>query len=249
MARRVLHISDCHLVAPGETLLQTDTEATLRAVLEQAAGDAAHNGCDAIIASGDLAHTPTVLVYQRFLRVVSDYFSAPILCLPGNHDVLHVMQEAGLPMDSIVWQDWHLQALDSHEDDKPKALVADRDRQVVVQGLKRGAAHSVLLATHHPLVEVDCPWLDKDRIVGPLELMNWLNNVSEQRIRGAVFGHAHQVVEGQVGVWPVFGVPSTGFQFRPHSAKFAVDDQGPGYQWLDLTDDKKIKRTVRRVEG
>ena len=73
MARRVLHISDCHLVAPGETLLQTNTEATLRAVLEQAADEAMQSGCDAIIASGDLAHTPTVPVYERFLSIHGPY--------------------------------------------------------------------------------------------------------------------------------------------------------------------------------
>ena len=247
MARRVLHISDCHLVAPGETLLQTDTEATLRAVLNQAVDEAAQDGCDAIIASGDLAHMPTTPVYERFLHIVNDYFSVPMLALPGNHDVLQAMQQAGVSMAPIVWADWHLQALDSHEDDRPKSLITELDRQAVAQGLAQGAAHWVLLATHHPLVLVDCPWLDKDRIVGPLELMNWLNAASQQRLRGAVFGHAHQEVAGRVGAWPVFGVPSTCFQFRPRSPKFAIDDKGPGYQWLDLSKDGKISRTVRRV--
>ena len=247
MARRVLHISDCHLVAPGETLLQTNTEATLRAVLEQAADEAMQSGCDAIIASGDLAHTPTVPVYERFLSILNDYFSVPMLTLPGNHDVWHAMQQAGMSMDPIVWEDWHLQGLDSHEDDRPRALITELDRQAAAQGLGRGAARWVLLATHHPLVAIDCPWLDKDRIIGPLELMNWLHDASGQRLRGAVFGHAHQEVEGRVGAWPVFGVPSTCFQFRPRSPKFAIDDKGPGYQWLDLSKDGKISRTVRRV--
>ena len=247
MARRVLHISDCHLVAPGETLLQTDTEATLRAVLKQAADEAMRSGCDAIIASGDLAHTPTVSVYERFLNILSDYFSMPTLTLPGNHDVLHAMQEAGMSMEPIVWEDWHLQGLDSHEDDRPKALVTELDRQAVAQGLEQGAARCVLLATHHPLVAVDCPWLDKDRIIGPLELMNWLHDASGQRLRGAVFGHAHQEVAGCVGAWPVFGVPSTCFQFRPNSPKFAIDDKEPGYQWLTLADDGTVNTAVSRV--
>ena len=247
MARRVLHISDCHLVAPGETLLQTNTEATLRAVLEHAADEALQSGCDAIIASGDLAHTPTVPVYERFLSILNDYFSVPMLTLPGNHDVWHAMQQAGMSMDPIVWEDWHLQGLDSHEDDEPRALITELDRQAVAQGLGRGAARWVLLATHHPLVAIDCPWLDKDRIIGPLELMNWLHDASGQRLRGAVFGHAHQEVEGRVGAWPVFGVPSTCFQFRPRSAKFAVDDNAPGYQWLNLAEDGTVNRAVSRV--
>jgi Icc protein len=66
-------------------------------------------------------------------------------------------------------------------------------------------------------------------------------------LRGAVFGHAHQEVQGKVGAWPVFGVPSTCFQFQPQSPSFALDDLAPGYQWLQLQDDGKIIRTVRRT--
>ena len=141
----------------------------------------------------------------------------------------------------------HLVALDSHEDDKPQSLITEIDRQALSQAVAGTQSRHILLATHHPLVEVQCPWLDRDRIVGPLELLNWLNQEANERLRGAVFGHAHQEVQAMVGPWPVFGVPSTCFQFQPQSARFALDGLAPGYQWLELQDDGKIIRTVRRT--
>jgi Icc protein len=234
-------------VAPGQTLLETDTEATLVSVLEAAFAEVDVADCDAIIASGDLAHQATEAVYRRFHGLITRFFNGPLLCLPGNHDVLSAMQVAGLPMQSIIWSDWQLVALDSHEDDKPQSLITEIDRQALSQAVAGTQSRYILLATHHPLVEVQCPWLDRDRIVGPLELLNWLNQEANERLRGAVFGHAHQELQAMVGPWPVFGVPSTCFQFQPQSARFALDGLAPGYQWLELQDDGQIIRTVRRT--
>ena len=49
-------------MAPGQTLLETDTEATLVSVLEAAFAEIDAARCDAIIASGDLAHLATEAV-------------------------------------------------------------------------------------------------------------------------------------------------------------------------------------------
>lgn len=234
-------------MAPGQTLLETDTEATLVSVLEAAFAEVDVSDCDAIIASGDLAHQATEAVYRRFHGLITRFFNGPLLCLPGNHDVLSAMQAARLPMQSIIWSDWQLVALDSHEDDKPQSLITEIDRQALSQAVAGTQSRHILLATHHPLVEVQCPWLDRDRIVGPLELLNWLNQEANERLRGAVFGHAHQEVQAMVGPWSIFGVPSTCFQFQPQSARFALDGLAPGYQWLELQDDGQIIRTVRRT--
>ena len=88
---------------------------------------------------------------ERFLSILNDYFSVPMLTLPGNHDVLHAMQEAGMSMNPIIWEDWHLQGLDSHEDDRPKALVTELDRRAVAQGLAQGAARLGAVGNPSPL--------------------------------------------------------------------------------------------------
>ncbi|GIS18716.1 MAG: hypothetical protein CM15mP120_06320 [Pseudomonadota bacterium] len=98
------------------------------------------------------------------------------------------MQAAGLPMQSIVWPDWQLAALDSHEDDKPKSLITEIDRQALSQAVAGTQSGHILLATHHPLVEVHSPWLARDRIVafGAVELAE---PAKRRTSAGVVFGH------------------------------------------------------------
>lgn len=247
----LLHITDCHLVASGGRLLNCDTQASLEQVLSHAI---AQNTPDLVVASGDLAHDPQVDIYQRFVTTVRHYTSAPLLCLPGNHDVLGLMQQAQMPMQPLRLGQWSIVALDSHVDDQPQAQVSAADRDLVAQHFAQSDADHLLLATHHPLIEVDCPWLDQDRIQNPDELLEWLADRSVRlgspRLRGAVFGHAHQSLQAQMATpadLPVFGTPSTCFQFQPRSETFCVDDAPPGYRWLWLDADGGITTRVERA--
>ena len=247
----VLQISDCHLVTSGGQLIGVDTQASLDAVLAQALTEFTP---DAILATGDLAHDPVQDVYTRFLASVRAATDAPLLCLPGNHDVLAVMQAAALPMLPLTLDNWSLHWLDSHEDEQPQALITAADRAESAARITQWPAQHVLLATHHPLMTVNAPWLDKDRIQNPAELLQWHADICtgahppQGALRAVVFGHAHQVVEGFCAGIPVFGVPSTCFQFLPRSEQFAVDTQSPGYRWLHLHADGRIETEVRRAD-
>ncbi len=246
----LLQISDCHLVTAQERLLGVDTQRSLEAVLEQALAEGTP---DAILASGDLAHEATETVYRRFLDTVRRFTDAPLLCLPGNHDVLAAMQAAGLPMAPLQLGSWAVVWIDSHEDDKPRAHIDAADRAAFAAELAGLAAEHVLLATHHPFVAVNAPWLDSDRIQGPEELLEWCaercveSMQGSGRLQAAVFGHAHQEVSDTCAAWPVYGVPSTCFQFQPRSARFAVDTLPPGYRWLELATDGTVHTRVARV--
>lgn len=249
MVYHVLHISDCHLVAAGQLLLGVDTQASLQAVLRQAL---AEREPDAVIASGDLAHDPMPQVYTRFVDTLRSYTNAPLLCLPGNHDVMAAMQAAEMPMAPVEVGPWSLVGLDSHEDDAPRALVTDMDRNAVASAFALAPGAHCLVATHHPLVAVNCPWLDQDRIQNPEELLEWLSERSAidgaARLRCVVFGHTHQVVDDVCSGVPVFGAPSTCFQFAPDSATFSIDALPPGYRWLALSADGGVESQVCRVE-
>ena len=250
MTLTVLQVSDTHLVVPGARLIGVDTQASLEAVLKQAVSEAQP---DAIIASGDIAHDPTRDVYARFVATVRRVSDAPLLCLPGNHDVLGVMQAAELPLAPLEVGEWSIVPFDSHEDDAPVALITQADRQAAADALAAAAGAHCLVATHHPLVEVNCPWLDKDRIKNAAELIEWLSECSAQdgasRLRSVVFGHAHQIVADSCADVPVYGAPSTCFQFRPGSPSFALDEASPGYRWLYLMDDGEVRTDVRRVDS
>ncbi|MEM7077978.1 MAG: metallophosphoesterase [Pseudomonadota bacterium] len=253
MTHHILHISDCHLVGPGDRLIGVDTQETLQQVLAAALAQREPAG---IIASGDLAHLAEAAVYERFVQTVRDYSAAPLMCLPGNHDVLDQMRAAQLPFTPLRIADWAIVWLDSHIDDEPEAHVGPADLEHVQVQMRGSDARWLIVATHHPLVGVGAPWLDKDRIQKPAELIQWLAESSvrddEPRLQACVFGHAHQEVTARVaardGEMPLWGVPSTCFQFKPRSERFSLDTAGPGFAWLHLHDDGRITRTVERID-
>ena len=247
----LLQISDCHLVVPDRLLIGVDTQGSLEAVLEQAISE---QRPDAVIASGDLAHDPKPHVYARFLETIRAYTAAPLLCLPGNHDVLAAMD--CLPQKSLSVGKWGIVPFDSHEDDSTPALVTEADRRAAAAAIMESEAEFLLIATHHPLLAVGAPWIDGHRIQNPEELVQWLSESSyarnenrHSRLKAMVFGHAHQEVAGSCANVPVFGAPSTCFQFKPQSEKFALDDAHPGYRWLTLNDAGEISTEVRRVDS
>ena len=242
MQQTLLHITDCHLLPKGELLLNTDTSATLVRVMQQALSEMAPS---AIIATGDLVHAGGAQVYRQFLSIITDSCDVPLLCLPGNHDFAAEMFDACLPMQSLTLGAWSVFGLDSHEDNVPEAQVDAAKRDALFSHWGEQTTQFGLLATHHPLLPIGAPWLDKDRIYDPESLMDGLIAGGGPRFAGAIFGHAHQVIQGHYCHRPLLGTPSTAFQFLPRSEKFATDERSPGYRWLTLGDDGQIHSQVR----
>lgn len=238
----MLQITDLHLRAePHATLLGVDTARSLRAVLQQALSEATP---DAVLVTGDIAHDPLPAAYRKFVQIMDEFVAAPYLCIAGNHDIAGAMAELLEPSELIL-PGWRLVALDSHVDDTPEADVSAADWERVQAALGAGDDRWVLVATHHPPVSVDCPWLDKDRIKNGGELLESLSEHAS--VKGMVFGHAHQVVETDYRNIPLLGTPSTCFQFAPGSAEFAIDELLPGYRWLTLSPDGQVASRVRRL--
>ena len=239
----VLQITDVHLRAgPDRMLLGVDTAHSLRAVLSQALAEGAP---DALLVTGDVSHDPEPAAYERFASIVAEHFQGPMLCLPGNHDL-------GAPMRGLLSEpcvlhlgDWDVIGLDSHVDDMTEAGVSEEDLARLHACLRDAGPRHVLIATHHPPVNVGCPWLDKDRIQNGPELLESLSEHTS--VKGMVFGHAHQVVESVHKDIVLLGTPSTCFQFAPNTQRFAIDDTMPGYRWLHLSAAGDVRSEVRRV--
>jgi len=239
----LLQITDVHLRAsPGSKLLGVDTWHSVNAVLDQALTEDAP---DAILVTGDVAHDPDPAVYRRFEDLITTRYAGPVLVLPGNHDVGSRMG----PFDALDRLDlgvWAILSLDSHVDDEPQACVDERDFQALKTGCSQTHAEHILVATHHPPLAVDCPWLDKDRIQNADELLEWMSEHST--VRAMVFGHAHQEIDSSYRHIALLGTPSTCIQFAPRSRRFAVDEQKPGYRWLYLDADGTVRSRVCRVD-
>ncbi len=247
----LLQITDLHLrQRAGEPLLGVDTDASLRGVLQQAM--ALHQP-DALLVTGDIVHDPHPAAYQRALDIIAEFYTGPLLLLPGNHDIANQMTPNAYGHNQLDLGAWRIVVLDSHVDDTPGASIDPQHWQQVQQRLQAAGEQPVLLATHHPMVAIDCPWLDKDRIQNSAELLDWA--AANSAVQAVAFGHAHQEVavdyqaqtptgERTIGLR---GAPSTCFQFAPNSASFAVTRQAPGYRLWALYEDGGWSSQVHRL--
>ena len=235
----VLQITDCHLFpSPDEELLGVDTNASLNAVLRQACAELRP---DAVLATGDIAQNPAAETYRLFLDTVAAHFSGPTLCVPGNHDHGATLA-AELPNADLVVGGWRVLGVDTHVDDVVGGTVGEAELLRLGDALE--GADPTLVVGHHCPVELGARWLDVHRISDGDALIELL------RAGGAnayAFGHIHQEARVDSPV-PLFGTPSTCFQFAVGSAEFAIDDAKPGYRWLHLAEDGTFTTEVRRIE-
>ncbi len=100
----ILHITDVHLLGdPARRLLNVNTRESLASVLQQAIGEGVP---DAIVTSGDLTQDGEPEAYEAFIAAVRQVFDGPLLCTPGNHDLIGPMITAGLPMAPLRLGEW-----------------------------------------------------------------------------------------------------------------------------------------------
>lgn len=235
----ILHITDVHLPGdPSRRLFNVDTHASLASVLSTAL---AESRPDALVASGDIAQDGEFEAYVAFLRAIRAMYDGPLLCTPGNHDLIEPMIAAGLPMAPLRLGCWQVVALDSHEDGRISAAVGD---DAVARCFAAFDAPHVLLCTHHHLLPVGCPWLDGDCISSPLLHARL---ASPSPVRAVICGHVHQEAEQHIAGVPLFTTPSTCFQALPGSSRFTLDQAAPGYRRIRLHDDGTISTVVRRA--
>ena len=161
-AKTVLQVTDCHLLAEtGKRLFGVDTEDSLRAVLAQALSEIVP---DALLVTGDIAHHPSSDTYTRFAALVSEYFTGPMLCIPGNHDLWAPMQSILSKPARLDLGSWELVGMDTHVDDDVAACLRPDDEELLREACATAGGTHLLVACHHPPIELSCPWIDKHRI-------------------------------------------------------------------------------------
>ena len=199
---------------------------------------------DAVLATGDIAQLPSSATYELFLTTLARYYSGPLLCVPGNHDHgVHVVRRASDRRSRV--RRLRLAGVDTHVDDVVGGTVqASELSRLRATLLGCAARQRTLVAGHHCPVEIGCSWLDAHRIDNGDDLLDVLRAADAV---GYVFGHIHQEVEADPGV-PIFGTPSTCFQFSDDSPTFGIDTAKPGYRWLTLETGwvDRVGRSARR---
>jgi Icc protein len=67
-------------------------------------------------------------------------------------------------------------------------------------------------------------------------------------VRGIVWGHVHQALEGERAGVRLLATPSTCAQFAPGLDDFAIDSRPPAYRMLELLPDGSIVTEVVWVD-
>lgn len=244
---RLLQLSDPHLFAdPDGELRGVNTLAALRRVLADVRSR--HLRYDAVLCTGDIVNDEPE-GYAHFSRELSR-LGKSVYCLPGNHDEPALMRRALAepPFQVCGHVDlgaWRLILLDSCVPGSAAGHLNDAELQRLDRALRESPRHAMVCVHHHP-VPMSSRWLDALGIDNAGELFSVLD--AHSHVRLLCWGHVHQCFDERRRGVRLLATPSTGAQFLPLSAQFAVDARPPGYRRLTLHADGTVETEVLWVE-
>jgi len=247
----LLHITDTHLYAdPKARLAGIDTRASFEAVLTQAL---AERKPELLLLTGDLAEVPDVSVYKLLQEIVNAHYQGPVIYLPGNHDdpsfAPELFSEPTFPVLSPGSSpgskaSWRVIGLNSRIPGAEGGRLSETELRRLHEQLSSAQEPNLLIAVHHPPIELGC-FLDHGRIENGPQLLARL--AADGRVRGLVHGHVHQSAVSEIGGLTLLATPSTCAQFLPLSEQFALDSTTPGYRWLHLSSNGDIETSTERL--
>lgn len=233
---RVLHVTDPHLFAATDGSLRgIVTHSTLTAVLDHY--QQSDWTADLIAMTGDVIQDDTAAAYDRFVQLIKP-LDLPVYCVPGNHDVRSLMQEAlsSPPFyycASVDVGNWLVTGIDSCLDGDAGGRVSDQEMARLETILASSGADHVAICLHHPPRPMGSKWLDQ---VGLKNAEEFLALIARSgKVRVTLFGHVHQAFDELHESIRIIGTPSTCRQFKPGSEDFALDEKPPAYRRVELS--------------
>lgn len=236
----LVHFTDPHLFGdPQRALRGVPTLPALCAVLAAAREHIA--AAEAVLATGDLVQDDPA-GYAHFRREFAA-LGRPVLCVPGNHDILPAMQkELAAPPFQLggTWDshDWRVILLDSSVPGETSGRIGPAALEWLQQALAHAGGRHVLVCLHHHPVAMASRWLDTVGLTNGDELTALLRRYPA--IRAVLFGHVHQDFDREVQGLRMIATPSTCSQFKPGSDDFAIDEMPPAWRRLTLHADGRL---------
>lgn len=235
----VLQLSDPHLLQdPDARLREVPTWQTLRDVLEMARSTLP--AIDRVVLTGDLAHDEAPATY-RALRSLLGRDGASALALPGNHDdraglraaFPRLRGEADASVRFVEPVDgWTLVGLDSQIAGENTGRIGAEQLRWLGQTLHDHADRPTVVFVHHAPIATGHPLMDSMGLLDADALAEVLAGAPQ--VRAVCNGHIHRDLEGTLGAVPVYGAPSTAFQFAAHPDDGDYDLRPPGCRVLYL---------------
>jgi len=248
---RLLQFTDTHLLSdPAGTVRGVRTQASLEACIAHARHR--HLPADVIAVSGDLVQDDPVA--YGTLELLFDDLGAPVLLIPGNHDLPDEMarrfahepfQVCGARVMGgwaiVMLATWFAAAADG------EGQLGDDELQRLEASLQAHPDKHVLVCLHHQPIPMEAAGLDA---LGLGDADRFMAVVARHpQVRAVVWGHAHQSLDVFRGNVRFLCTPSTCMQFKPRDPGFVIDARPPGYRVIELHDDGGIATEVIWLEG
>lgn len=238
------HISDFHL-HDGEEIPDRALAAAVDAVL------ALRPLPDAVLASGDLADTPTVAEYDRVRRLLQP-LPMPVHALNGNHDDPAMLRDCfGSPpsYSAAIGEGMRLVVCDTRLEGSDAGVLGAERLEWLEAELATDRDLPTILALHHPPVAIGLTAIDGIGLPREDDLALAAMLPRFPHVRRVVAGHVHRASFSLLAGCPVVTVPSTNIQAR---LEFGVDDfdmvaETPGFAVHALVDGELVSH-IQPVE-
>ncbi|NVK55223.1 MAG: metallophosphoesterase [Alteromonadaceae bacterium] len=241
---KLVQISDCHLFAAPDQAgyAGINPAKSLSEVLQAIAEEKP----DGVLITGDISGDDSRLSYQLFLSLMSYYCgSLNWRVIPGNHDnnagfsayLANQWLKAGQP-----WQlgDTTIHGLDTRHQGT-SGNVCEKQLMAIASAIRAQPDNKHVLALHHHPVPTQS-WMDKHALFNTQALADFVLTNSVAMI---LHGHIHAEYAAQLNGCPVYGAPSTCWQWQS-GADFGVSDLPAGYR-LITNENTKFNTTIVRI--
>jgi len=190
----IAHLSDPHLDARPVTLQRL--QAVIAAVRDL-------GQLDAVVVTGDIADGGLASEYQAFMAELAGL--PPTIVTTGNHCVKAVFEASVGPRNSqIDIPGLRIVGLDTALDGRDEGLLDDVTLSYAQQAID-SAPGAVLLACHHPPLDIGHPIIDASKLSNPGALAGLI--ASSPAVIGVLTGHVHTPHVTQFAGAPLIGAP------------------------------------------
>ena len=216
IALKFIHLTDTHLVPPGQTLCALDPALRLQATVESI--NRIHGDAQFVVHTGDLSYHGGEPAYHAMAQILAQ-LRMPYHLLIGNHDDRETFRRVfpSVPVDDAGFVQYTVDTpvgvfvmLDSVEDGQEHGVLCEKRLAWLARELQRFHQRAVFLFMHHPPFDIGIRSLDASRLRQAAPLYELLR--SHGNVRHLFYGHVHRAIGGSWRGIPATTLPGTNHQ-------------------------------------
>ena len=245
-AMKFIHLTDLHLVPPGNLLWGNDPWQRLEAALADI--ERHHADAEFCFISGDLAERGEAEAYTA-LRERLAAFPLKTILMIGNHDDRETYlksfpdaprDENGFAQQILDTQRGRFVFMDTYGEPGNSAGWYCEPRQRWLKQQLQGADGDIYLVMHHPPLDIGNKYMDPIKLVEADAFADIV--AGDPRICHIFFGHIHRTLFGTWKDITYSALPALNHQVPlvPGSVEHRYSDEPPMYAIVTLSDDQVL---------